>query len=157
MNKNPTYFWTVIFSSVTKSKNKNPNSEITNKSQNQKQIQPLIPPYSNHHNWRSPKRKSPRHIQPLNLTTQKATHHHKFNSATNSQNPNKNTKDKVQLLNWATKTQNFKNPKQKRSQIYNNPSHKSKKSIKKKKENENPEPEKREYERWATNGGLQTA
>ena len=34
--------------------------------------------------------------------------------------------------NWATKTQNFKNPKQKRTQIYNNPSHKSKNSIKKK-------------------------
>ena len=103
------------------------------KSQNQKQIQPLIPPDSNHHNWRSPKRKSPRYIQLKNLTTQKATHHHKFSSATNSQNPNKNTKDKVQPLNWATKTQNFKNQKQKRTQIYNNPSHKSKKSIKKKK------------------------
>ena len=75
------------------------------------------------------------------------------------------TKDKEKnsnlQKNWATKTQNFKNPKQKRTQIYNNPSHKSKNSIKEKKK-KRTQNLKREitngglwtvrYERWAMNG-----
>ena len=66
---------------------------------------------------------------PLIPKTQTKTHNTKFSSPTK----------------LSCKNQNLKNPKQKRTQIYNNPVHKSKNSIKKKKK-------KRTWKQQSTNG-----